>query len=286
MTMKAAPDCIECMFRQALNTARKVTDDPKKQEAVLSRLRETPFNLDQTPAAFSQPAYAAVNEVLGVQDPYSQEKKETNSAAAAVLPSVQGIVDQSRDRLDAALHAAVAGNIIDLGIGASFDISTDIHRIMGQAFAINHIEALRADLASAHTVLYLGDNAGEIVLDTILVKQLAEDGKRVIFSVKSGPIINDATMEDAEFAGLPRIAQVMETGSNDIGVNWGNASKEFIACFEAADVIISKGHGNFETCLGRNENIYFLLKTKCRLVADELGVPLGSIVLSHRGAHA
>lgn len=283
--MKAAPDCIECMFRQALNTARKVTSDAKEQEAVLSRLRETPFNLDQTPAAFSQTAYTAVNQVLGVSDPYKDEKKETNAAAAEILPSIQQIVSESEDKLNAALHAAVAGNIIDLGIGSSFDINTDIHRIMEQEFAVNHLEQFRADLDQAGNILYLGDNAGEIVLDTILVRQLIEQGKRVTFTVKSSPIINDATMEDAIFAGLDDMAEVIETGSDDIGVNWQNISPEFAEAFASADVIISKGHGNFETCVGRPENIYFLLKAKCPLVAKELGVQLGAIVLSHRGEH-
>jgi len=134
-------------------------------------------------------------------------------------------------------------------------------------------------------VLYLGDNSGEIVLDTILVEYLLKLGKKVTFTVKSAPIINDATLEDAHFAGIDRLARVIETGSNDIGVCWENASAEFISEFESADIIIAKGHGNFETCLGRKENIYFLLKTKCELVASELNVPLGSIVLSRRGRH-
>jgi uncharacterized protein with ATP-grasp and redox domains len=286
MTMKAAPDCIECMFRQALNTARKATDDPIKQLKVLARLRETPFDLDQTPAAFSQPAYAAVNDILDIDDPYVADKQETNQAALKLLPTIQEKVDASDNPLDAALHAAVAGNIIDLGVGSSFNLATDIQSIMAQNFAINHFDALNADLATADHILYVGDNAGEIVLDTILVSYLKNAGKSVCYSVKSGPIINDATMEDAVVSGMTEIADVIETGSNDIGVNWRNASEQFISQFESADIVICKGHGNFETCLGRKENIYFLLKTKCQVVADELNVPLGSIVLSHKGTPA
>ena len=283
MSMKAAADCIECMFRQALNTARQVTDDKELQAAVLSKLRENPFDLNQTPAAFSQPVYAAVSEILGVDDPYSQEKKDTNEAAMELIPTIREIIALSDDPLDGALHAAVAGNIIDLGIGSTFDLATDIESIMKQDFAINHIADLRKELESAKTVLYLGDNAGEIVLDTLLIQNFVEAGKHVTFTVKSGPIINDATMEDAVFAGIPDLAKVIETGSNDIGVNWDNVSEEFLDAFSNADIIISKGHGNFETCVGREENLFFLLKTKCQLVANELNVPLGSIVLSHRG---
>jgi len=107
---------------------------------------------------------------------------------------------------------------------------------------------------------------------------MLDAGMSVTFTVKSGPVINDATMADAESVGMTDLVPVMETGSNAIGVNWNNCSDEFRAVFEAADVVVSKGHGNFETCNDRPENIYFLLKAKCPMVADELGVQVGDIV--------
>lgn len=281
--MKAAPECIVCMYRQALNTARRVTDDERLQARVLAKIGETPFELNQTPAALSKPAYTSVNSVLGVTDPYRDDKKATNEAALRILPSIRKMIAGSGDPLDAALHAAVAGNIIDMGIGSPFELETDIHRIMGEPFAINHLEKFRSELRASSRILYLGDNAGEIILDTLLVEHMISLGKEVTFSVKSGPIINDATMEDAVTAGLPSIARVIETGSDDIGVHWDHVSSEFADAFASADLIISKGHGNFETCTGRPGNIFFLLKAKCSLVAAELGVPLGSIVLSHQG---
>jgi uncharacterized protein with ATP-grasp and redox domains len=102
----------------------------------------------------------------------------------------------------------------------------------------------------------------------------------VTFAVKSGPIINDATMEDARQVRLTDLVPVIETGAGDIGVEWANVSDEFRRAFETADVILSKGHGNFETTEDRPENLYFLLKAKCEIVARALGVTLGDIVFA------
>ena len=168
--------------------------------------------------------------------------------------------------------------IIDAGTGHAFDIERDIEEMMSQAFAVSDIDAFREELVPGARLLYLGDNAGEIVFDTVLVRQLLERNVDVTYAVKSGPIINDATMADAEFAGMTELTHVIETGSNDIGVCFGNASPEFLDAFASADIVVGKGHGNFETCSGRPENVYFLLKAKCPMVADALGVEVGDIV--------
>jgi uncharacterized protein with ATP-grasp and redox domains len=278
--MKATPDCIVCAFRQALNTARQVSDDPAFHRQLLERLAgcRTCFNLDQTPAALSQPVYAILSELSGEPDPYRRQKTETNHVALALLPDLRRRIAKSPDPLDTALHAAVAGNIIDLGIGHKFDIEKDVVKLMAEPFAISAIARFRGELKSSRRILYVGDNAGEIVFDRLLVEHLLALRADVTFVVKSGPIINDATMEDARTAGLTDMVPVIETGSNDIGINWNRVSPEFRCAFERADLILTKGHGNFETCEDRQENFYFLLKAKCDVVATQLGVLLGDLV--------
>lgn len=284
--MIAVNDCIVCMFRQALNTARVVTDDSDLQHQVLLELgrylEKIPF--DATPAAVSKPVYEIVSRITGVADPYEAVKEETNNEALRILPRIEEIIDGSEDPLDAALHLAVAGNIIDLGIGHEFDLENDVIKILNTDFAINALEDFKQELNNKPQILYLGDNSGEIVFDRVLVERLLELGCKITFVVKSGPIINDATMKDAETAGLINLVEVIETGSNDIGVNWQNCSEEFKKTFAQADLIISKGHGNFETCNERSENIYFLLKAKCEIVARAAGVNLGDIVFKHSPA--
>ncbi|MCK5529296.1 MAG: DUF89 family protein [Kiritimatiellae bacterium] len=278
--MKAEVDCIPCMFKQALNTARVVTDDPDVHREILAKVAErvAGLELSQTPAAMSQPAYKIVSEVTGVSDPYESAKAESNRIAMQLSEEFEEWVELTDDSLDAALHIAAAGNVIDLGAGHKFDIEEDVRELMAQPFAVSSLDKFRAELKPGKKLLYLGDNAGEIVFDCLLVKQLLQHGVDVIFTVKSGPIINDATMRDANDVGMTDLVKVIETGGADIGVDWSNISDEFRAAFESADIIISKGHGNFETCNDRSENIYFLLKAKCELVADMLDVKLGDIV--------
>ena len=184
-TMKSRPDCIICALQQALNTARRVTDDPVVHHDVLGRVAKilSTTSLDQTPAELSQPAYAAVAAVTGIVDPYATEKGETNIVALELLPHVEAMIEEAEDPLDAALHAAVAGNVIDLGIGHSFDIARDITDIMHKPFAVCAIDDFRAEVTPGCKVLYLGDNAGEIVFDTLLVKEILKMGAEVTFTV-------------------------------------------------------------------------------------------------------
>ena len=281
--MKAKPDCIPCMFRQALNTTRTVTDDPAVQARVLKILgrRLGRLSMKQSPAALSQPVYEIVSRVTGVKDPYARQKRETNAAALAMLPRLERLVKRSPDPLKAAIHLAAAGNIIDLGIGHAFDLNHDIARLMKQPFACDDYRAFVRELKPGRRLLYLGDNCGEIVFDRVLVEYLVAKGLEVTFVVKSGPIINDATLRDARDTGMTRVCPVIATGSKDIGVNWARASADFRRHAYTADLILAKGHGNFETCVGRPGNYYFLLKAKCDMVAQELRVKLGDTVFKH-----
>jgi uncharacterized protein with ATP-grasp and redox domains len=137
------------------------------------------------------------------------------------------------------------------------------------------------ELMPGRRLLMLGDNSGEIVFDRLLIEELLRANIDVTYCVKSRPIINDATMEDARTAGIDTLVPVIETGSGDIGINFEHVSNEFRQAFESADLILAKGHGNFETCHDLPDNIYFLLKTKCNVVAQELGVEKGAIVFKN-----
>ncbi len=280
--MKARPECIACMFKQLMNTVRLASDDDAVHLRAMQELgrRVQDAHFDQTPAALSQDVYTVVTEVTGVADPYADQKRETNRTARRMLTHVEALVQDAPDPLDTALHLAAAGNIIDAGIGHAFDIEHDVIALLDRPFAISAIDQFRDELRPGRRLLYLGDNAGEIVFDTVLVKMLTQAGLQVTYTVKAGPIINDATLEDAVFAGMPELATVITTGSNAIGVDFARVSAEFMSAFRASDIILGKGHGNFETCNERPENLYFLLKAKCPLVAEALGVALGDIVFA------
>ncbi|MGM0366836.1 MAG: damage-control phosphatase ARMT1 family protein, partial [Actinomycetota bacterium] len=150
--------------------------------------------------------------------------------------------------------------------------------------AINDFPRFKADLKKAKNILYIGDNAGEIVFDRVFLEELIKEQKNIVFSVKSGPIINDATREDAEEAGINNLVKVIETGTDRSGVNFQYISEEFLKEFKKADLVISKGQANFECLDSVDKNTYFILKAKCRQVASCLKAGYLDVVLAKRRA--
>lgn len=278
--IKSELECLVCMLRQGLNTAKIATDEREKQRKVLNLIsREIEsINLALPPAIISKRVYEIVSEVAGIEDPFRQIKERSNREALSMLPHLKEKVFSSKDPLYSALLVAVAGNIIDLGIGYSYDLSKDVENIINSRFVLDDYQEFKAEIKNGKNLLYLGDNAGEIVFDRILVEELLKRGVNVKFCVKSKPIINDATMEDAKIAGLTKLVPVIETGNNSIGIDFESISDELKREFLKADIIIAKGHGNFETCYGLPYRIYFLLKAKCDVVSRALGVRTGDIV--------
>lgn len=282
--MDAKVECIPCVFRQALATARCITDDPEVHENILHRVAEiySTKKVKSTPAHFSQTVYEIIAEITGVRDPYAKEKKEFNELALEMVPECEKALEESHDPLETAAHLAVAGNIIDLGIGKDLDIHGTLENALHVPFTHNDLPLLKEDLKTATSLLYVGDNAGEIVFDRVFIQTLQKlfPELKITFVVKSGPIINDATMEDAIAVGMTDICDVIETGSACVGAPMDKVSDEFKKIFYDVDLVISKGQGNFETLSSVTDQImYFILKAKCDLVAKELGVSFGNSVL-------
>jgi len=286
--VKAAIECIPCVYQQALSAARHATKDVRVQERILRRVARVyqGKKLAGTPARYSQGVYEIVARETRVADPYKKEKKAFNQLAMEMLPECYAALQRSRDKLATGAHLAVAGNIIDLGISHGLDIHATLRTAVDTPFVINDIDALRGLLAKAGRVLYVGDNAGEIVFDRVFIEVIQEvyPAAEVVYTVKSGPVINDATMADARRAGMTKVCRVIETGAAEIGAPLERVSTEFRRALRAADVVIAKGHGNYETLSDvLVRPLVFILKAKCVVVARSLGVPLGSSVLKWNG---
>jgi damage-control phosphatase, subfamily I len=282
--MKADLECLNCMLKQALNSVNIATDDNLLKRRVLDRVSAMipHTDLNQTPAEISKPVYRIVAEITGNADPYKKIKEETNLEALNLLPELAEVLHRSPKRLETALHLAVAGNIVDMGIGHAFDLRKDVLALLDVSFAVDDSALFEKELIAERKLLYLGDNSGEIVFDRLLIETLLTYHLRITYCVKSAPIINDALMEDARTTGITDLVPVIETGADDIGINLERSSPAFKKALAEADVIIAKGHGNFETCNDLPGNFYFLLKAKCAVVARELGVPLGAIVFKKK----
>lgn len=184
----------------------------------------------------------------------------------------------SEDSLETAIRIAIAGNVIDMGIGKSFNIFEDLEKILVQDFGIFHLEQFKDKLSRVESILYLGDNAGESVFDRILIEEL---GKDVVYVVRDSPVLNDVTYEDAVDSGLGEVSEIISSGSNAPGTILKKCKPDFIERFNQAEMIISKGQGNYETLSETKQSIFFLLKTKCKVIARDLQVKEGDIILKH-----
>jgi uncharacterized protein with ATP-grasp and redox domains len=160
-----------------------------------------------------------------------------------------------------------------------------VRRILETPLPIDDTPAFELLLQRPQRILYVGDNAGEILFDRVLVEELLPRHE-VTFVVRGGPVINDATMEDAETVGLTGIVPVITTGTNRIGAPWGHLSEECRRHYRRADLVISKGQGNYETLCSRNDHdIFFILRAKCHVIAQELKVDLLDLVVKHHRAY-
>ena len=278
--MKTYLDCIPCFFKQALFAARAATDDKEKIKQVLDRIGmlvpEIP--LHSPPSETGREVYRVVREVTGVDDPFANLKAESIKTAIALYPSLKEMVGASPEPLETAVRLAIAGNIIDFGADPDFDLEQEIQEALRKEPATNHYKALKAKLEAAREILYLADNAGETVFDKILIEVIA---KPVIYAVRERPVINDATAEDAKKSGLDQVAQVISSGCDAPGIILSRCSEEFLDHFKKADLIISKGQGNYETLSGQQRPIFYLLKAKCSIIATDLGVKEGDTIIKY-----
>jgi len=279
--MRTYLDCIPCFFRQALNAARLAGANEDTQKRILDSLAaEIPnFPLSSSPPEMGRIVYRLVREITGEEDPFKKVKDEYNKVALNIYPNLKEKVADSKDRLLAAIRLAIAGNIIDFGPDSSFNLQKEIEDVFQKDFAVFDYQEFKEALKSTKQILYLADNAGEVVFDRILIEELA---KEVIYVVRDKPAINDALIEDAKFCGIDKIAKVISNGSDVPGTVLSLCSKDFLSLYEKAKLIISKGRGNFEGLAGSdNAPIFFLFEVKCPVIGNDVGCNVGDIVLKY-----
>ncbi|HET6516526.1 MAG TPA: ARMT1-like domain-containing protein [Thermodesulfovibrionales bacterium] len=279
--MKVHLDCFPCFLRQSLIALRCGTRDRRVQEqilkAVLEDIRET--DTSRPPAYTTSFIHRKIRNLLE-RDPFSEIKSEYNQIALRLYPSLKKIVRESDDPLRTAVRLAIAGNVIDFGIFTSVDIEGAIERSLSCPPVVDDSLVFRGALADAGEVLYLLDNAGEIVFDRILIETIQSAGKKVTAVVKGSPVINDCTLEDAFETGLSGVCEVIENGSDGVGTIFEWTSHDFRQRYRDASLVLSKGQANFETLSDPEKTIFYLLQSKCEVVSKELGLSLGSMIFS------
>lgn len=284
--MKTFPDCLPCFLRQSIQASRLSGGDEAAQKKTADEVERflQGVNLSDSPPKTSRNMHVIIRKLLDNPDPYKSLKDKYNEIAMSMYPFLKEKVKKSKDSLLTAVRIAIAGNVIDFGAQLEFELDKDVNDVLYRDFAVFDFEAFKKGLEKEKDVLYLGDNTGETVFDRILIEEIREKyGAKIQYAVKESPIINDATKEDAIFAGIDRHAEVISTGCNSPGIVLEYCSKEFMDIYNSAKFIISKGQGNFETLNAEPRPIFFLFKIKCDVVGAFCGLPNGSILLK-RGA--
>ena len=276
--MKTYLDCLPCFLSQALRAARIATDNEKKVKNVLDEvgmmLKDIP--IESTPPETGRLIYKKIREITENYDPYRAIKKESTKKALSLYPVLKDLVEKSNDRLLTAIRIATAGNVIDFGVNKDFDLIKEIEEVIDKDFAAFDFREFKERLDKTDEILYIGDNAGECVFDRVLIEEIE---KPVTYAVRDVPVINDALYEDAVEAGLDRITTIISSGTDAPGTILKTCNAEFMKNYDNAKFIISKGQGNFEVLSDEKRPIFFLLKAKCRVIANDLGINEGDFLL-------
>ena len=276
--MRTYLDCIPCFFNQALRAGRIATGDETKLKKLLDEIGTmlSDIPLESTPPETGMLIYKKVREITGEFDPYKELKRESTEKALALYDSLKHKVEKSNDRLLTAIRIAIAGNVIDFGVNRNFDIEEEIDMVLKQDFAIFDYDKFKHYSDKTNEILYIGDNAGESVFDRILIEEMK---KPTIYVVRAMPVINDVTYEDAVQAGIDKVASILSSGTSAPGTVLETCNAKFKEIYKKSEFVISKGQGNYEGLSDENHPVFFLLKAKCRVIANDIGVNEGDIVL-------
>ncbi len=279
--MRTYPDCIPCILRASLSTGRLAEAEEGKLWRALREAAAVCARWEQEnpPLALGAAVAEVLRRELGEGDPFGPAKREGNAQLLALYPALKERVRNAPDPLWEALHLAAAANALDLGVHDKLDYMRMLDQALAAPLGRWEYQGFTKKLSKAERVLYLADNAGEIVVDRILIEELLALGKRVTLAVRGGPILNDVTLADLAEVGIPPEVEVVTTGADIPGVFLPLCSSEFRALFAQAEFVLSKGMGNFEGLAQERGPIFFLFQAKCVPVAQEAGVRVGELVL-------
>jgi len=265
-----------------LEAARLASVDPVVHEQIMREVLHwaEEMDLNQSPPVMAQRIHRRLREITGIDDPYLAAKNRQNCIAIELLPTLRAEIQSSASPLMTAARIAIAGNMIDMGVNGNVtevDVQQEVRRALSEPFC-GEQEQFRRAIAKARSILYLADNAGEIAFDRLLIEQISPE--RVTLVVRGAPVLNDATLVDAQAVGLDEIVEIIDNGTDAPGTLLDDCSEEFRRRFAEADLIIAKGQGNFESLNYQPGNLFFLFKVKCPMVANHIMQPVGTQVLA------
>ena len=273
-----------CIIHRGYQQIAEATKDKELQfkalRALFNFLSEN-FCAEATPAWLGTQRDRIIKKITGNPDPYAKRKRLSNEKALEMLPIAELLVKNSKDEMGKfrkACLCAIVGNIMEFDIlGHKFEYA-ELKGLFENAekdLAIDEIKRIYELAKKSRNLMYLTDNAGEIAFDKLLVGELKNLGCRITVVVKGGPVLNDATLPDAKLVGIDKIADaVITTGTDAVGLQPKECSKEFLDAYYNADFIIAKGMGYAETLTELELKVphALLFRTKCNPVARYFNV--------------
>jgi len=271
--------CVQCFLKTYRRLFKKFDVKNAEQELFLSAFqRIINENQNASHPEIQRELNRIFYKIMKVRDPFVEEKALSNRIALKFYDQWKPKVLSADKPFDLALRLSIAGNIMDYGANNCFDVHKTIENVLHASFAIDHSELLKNKIQKAKRIMYLGDNAGEIVFDKLFIETIKHP--EVFYAVKNAPVLNDATMADANEIGINSVAKVISNGYDAPSTILTKCSNDFLELYHSADLIISKGQGNFEGLMNENDNrIFFLLMVKCDMIADILNVEKGSFIV-------
>lgn len=275
--MRMHDKCLPCVVNQAIKVAGITGVDEKEEllREVFTYLSEMDF--DTTTPEIIGEIFEIIKKYTNNPDPYKETRNYYNKLFLKLLPKFERKIEQDGNSFQSAIRYAIVGNIIDFNpIHNTLleDVLDCFEKMEQLELAIDDSKMLMEDVLNAEMLLYLGDNCGEICMDKIFIKQIKKINPniKILFGVRGKPVVNDSTAEDAYIVGIDEYAEIIDNGDGSLGTVLSRTSSEFKEAYKNADVVIAKGQANYECLSEENKNIYFLLMTKCDVIAEDIGV--------------
>ncbi|UCC94782.1 MAG: DUF89 family protein [Candidatus Omnitrophota bacterium] len=280
--MKTSPQCVECFFRQIAKATSGLRLSRRKKAKAFAILTHEllQFDFNQPPVVFGRTIYKTISKLSGIQDIFAKEKMRIEKHLLKFYSDVEQILHNAKDPLYTAAKLCCAANAIDFGAGKSPDLEKLFSQMRKVHLAINHFHTFRDTLKRAKTILFIGDNCGEAFFDRVFIEELLKykPTLKIFYATRSSPIINDILIADAKRIGLQEVAGVISSGCDYPGLILAKTSSRFQKIYRKADIVVSKGQGNFESLEDIKKDIFYIFKIKCPTVSDFLRIRLHSLL--------
>lgn len=279
--MKVGSRCGYCLLHRGYKMINLSTDDEETRRQAMTGLLQlmgNDYNSEAVPSVIGAERGRVIARMTGCKDPYRELKKEANQQALELLPGLKKLVEDApeNERFRVACLISSLGNVIDYDVPGNNSDLDDALEFLDDGFYMDDTDEFKAMIKPGSDLLFFTDNAGEIVLDTLVVEELKRLGAHVTVAVKGGPSLNDALLDDAEMAGMMKIAdEVITTGTDAIGIRLDESPQSFIDRYQNADLIMAKGMANWETLTETPApcSLMYIFRTKCEPVARAVGAP-------------